>query len=493
MSELWLTGSGLTAETLEHASMDGVLYLCEDGLSRMEKSRVLVDRAIAQGVAVYGVTTGLGARSGEILDADTLADFSRVTLNGRAQAMGAPLPNAAVRAAMIVRLNTFLLGHSGARPDVAQHLCAVLNAGLVPVVGGIGSIGASDLVLTATMGRALLGEGLMSGPNGVGSAAEVMAAGGIQPLMPAPRDGLALANHTGFSAGLAGLALARVSRLYCAAQAGAALTMEGFRANLSPMDAKVLAVKPLPGQQKAAQGLSALLEGSELWLDGTARRLQDPLSIRNAVHIHGGVASAIVQLRMVLDVELNGSSDNPVALADTGDLLSCGGYHTTELALAVDGVSRAWQHLAMAQLARIARMMEPDLTGLTMFLAQPESGSNGFAPLLKVAEDLAGEITQASQTAPVWPSINARGIEDALTGVMSGIRALDRVIDMGARLTALELVVAAQAVDLRTNVRLGAPMTKWHAYVRDFVQVLQEDRPMGAEIEALALDLLNMA
>ncbi|WP_338550097.1 HAL/PAL/TAL family ammonia-lyase [Roseovarius phycicola] len=488
MQPLRLSGRGLSPEALEIAT-HGLckLEISDKGLARMAEARALVDRAVAEGTPVYGVTTGLGARATEVLDAGTLANFSRQTLEGRAQDMGAPLAPETVRATLIVRLNTMLLGHSGARPEVAEFLAQVINAGLTPEVGSLGSIGAGDLVINAAMGRTLLGEGEMRGNEGVRPSRDALKDFGLTPLDPAPRDGLALANHSGYSAALAAMTLAKATRVYGATQAAAALSLEAFRANLGPFEDRVLAVKPLPGQGKAAAHLRELLDGSSLWVPGAARRLQDPLSFRNIPQIHGGLETALAHLRQVVEIELNGSSDNPITLAEDEDILSCGGYHTTELALAAEGVSRAWQHVAMGQVARIARMMEPELTGLLLFLAKPDSGSNGFAPLLKVVEALAAEITQAAQPVPVWPSINARGVEDALSAGSATLNALSRSVEMAAKLSAIELVVAAQGVDFReTSQELGGPMRDWHARVRRHVAPLGCDRPLGREIDALS-------
>ena len=496
MEELELDGTGLTVTALARAARGGLrLRLAPDGLERMRRSRALVEEAIAQHIPVYGVTTGLGARAGEALDAETLAGFSVQTLRGRAHAAGERMPAAQVRALLLARLNTFLTGHSGARPEVATHLAGVLNAGLVPVVGSLGSIGGGDLVLNASAALPLIGEGRLAGPDGAeGPAADMLRAAGLAPLDLAPRDGLALANHTGFSAGAGALALTGMAQGFAAAQAGAALTMEGFRANLTPLDPAALRVKPLPGQARAAAGLERVLAGSALWQPGAARRLQDPLSLRNAVQIHGGAAAALDQATQLAGIELNSAGDNPVALAESGRMVSCGAYHTTELGLALEGVARAWQHLAMAQVARIARMMEPGLTGLPLFLACSGSGSNGFAPVLKLVEDLAAEITRAAAPLPVWPSINARGVEDCLTPAPAAARALDRIAGLARHLTAVEMLVAAQAIDLRGSAPdLGPPLSALHARIRRLAPALGPDRPLAADIDALAAALPDMA
>ena len=194
---LTLTGYDLNLpDLLDAARGTTSVALAPEGLERMRQSREVIDTAIADQVPVYGVTTGLGARATEPLDETTLADFSLQTLRGRAHAIGPPMPRDVVRAAMILRANTLLLGHAGARGAVARHLVDCLNADLTPVVGVIGSLGVADLIPNATLGLALVGEGEMTTADGqAGPSGDVMRTAGIEPLALGPRDGLALANH----------------------------------------------------------------------------------------------------------------------------------------------------------------------------------------------------------------------------------------------------------------------------------------------------------
>ncbi|MGI9405841.1 MAG: aromatic amino acid lyase, partial [Hyphomicrobiaceae bacterium] len=293
---LILDGHTLTLETLEKVAREHrPVTLSSDGLARMAAARKLVDTAITEKKPVYGVTTGLGARVVEALDAETLADFSYKTVRGRAHAVGKPVPRETVRAAMTVRANTLLKGAAAASPAIAEHLVACLNAGITPVVGEIASIGAGDLVWNATMSLALIGEGPMEDAGGnVGPGSGIMKTAGITPLELGPRDGLALCNNASHSAALSGLSIASAKTMYEAVQSAAALSLEGFLANLSPFDGRVLALRPQPGQHNAATGIMDRLQESKLLAADTARRLQDPLSIRNIPQIHGAVDAALV-------------------------------------------------------------------------------------------------------------------------------------------------------------------------------------------------------
>jgi histidine ammonia-lyase len=489
MSNLVLDGRSLTCESLADAAITGrPLELAAAGLSEMAKARHLIDRAIEQKVPVYGVTTGLGARVTEVLDAKTLADFSLQTLLGRAHAVGPPDRVENIRASMIVRLNTLLKGYSGANTTVAQHMLACLNAGLTPVVGALGSIGAADLIRNATIGLCLTGQGQMQTATGdIGPADQMMRDHGIEPLVLGPRDGLALANHSSCAAGAAALALRQAETAFDALQTAGALSMEAFRANLAPISDGVLGAKPLPGQTRAAADLHAKLTGSALYQDGTARRLQDPISLRNIPQIHGTLAAALDVARITVEVELNGSSDNPVTLLDQDRIVSGGAYFTAELTHVIESISRAFVHVAVAQVARVSKHLNPVFSDLPTFLARPESGSNGFAPVMKVVESLLSELQHAAQPVALWPSINANGVEDCLTNSPTAISALSQVIDHARMLTAIELIVAAQAVELRgTADQMGPWLTKSLARIRETSPTLVEDRPLGADIMAVA-------
>lgn len=482
-----LDGGSLDIPTLVRAARGEKVSLAEEGLARMRESRGVIDDSIARRVPVYGVTTGLGARSTEALGEAELAAFSEQTLRGRAQATGEIESVEATRAGLVVRLNTLLSGFSGASVAVAEHLAACLNAGLTPVTGRIGSVGPADLVVNATVGLALIGQGRMVGPSGIGDATEVLRGAGLSPLTLGPRDGLALASHCGMTVGSAALAHHACETAFHATQTAAALSMEGFRANLSPLDPRALAVKPLPGQARAAEGLTRRLDGSALWSTGAARRLQDPMSLRNLAQVHGGMCLMLDQARTILKVELNGASDSPVVLAESGEVISCGAYFTAELSHVLEGVNRAAVSVAMAQIARIAKLLDPKLSDLPLFLAAPQSQSNGFAPLMKTAEALAAEIAQAAQPPAIWPSLNAAGIEDCLSTAPIAARALMRISGHLRGLAAIELMVAAQAVDLRDGAApLGPFLREKHALCRVQSKALTEDRPLSADIDRLS-------
>ena len=484
-----LDGIRLTIEDLARIAGEeaAAVDLAPEGVARVHDARAVVMEALDRGDRVYGLTTGLGSQASERLDAQALADFSYQTIRGRAHAIGEPLSIPDVRAAMTVRLNTLLKGGAGADVAVAECLQECLNKRLTPVIGEVGSIGASDLCWGATLGLALIGEEQMFDAEGnEAKASEVMREAGVTPLTLGPRDGLALSNHSSFSAAMMALGVHRASRLMESNQSAAALSMEAFMANVTPLDPVAAELRPQPGQSIAARELLGLLQGSPILNSEKARRLQDPLSIRNVSEVHGAALAALNFARGAAQSEINAVGDNPMVDLEGRRILSCGAYHTPLLSIAAQTLSNALVHVANTQLSRIVKLLTERFTGLPQYLAAPGSDSNGFAPVLKIAEALVAELTHAAMPVPVWPSVNADGVEDIQTNAPVAIKALDRVVANAESLCAIELIVASQAYDLRGTETSGPKIRSIYDRVREVSPALEQDRPLTADIESVA-------
>lgn len=483
-----LTGTNLTLKTLFRLSngQEGIGF-SQAGRQSLRKSRTIIDRAVADRKPVYGVTTGLGSRATEALSEGALSSFSTETVLGRAHAAGPPLDPSIVRAALVVRLNGFLSGAAGVSEPVANHVLAVFNAGLAPVIGNLGSIGAADLLLGATMAESVMGlGGRMNTREGATlPAAEALDRQNLTPPSLGPRDGLALANHGCFSAAATAIGLEEANCMQLKAHSVAALSLIGFQANLSPMAPAVTALKPHPTDTEVADILCALV-GDAIQ---TPRRLQDPISLRNAFQAFGVLKSALKQAHEAALVEINASSDNPAVLVGDDVTQSTGNYFTPHLTQACEGVSRAMCLTASLSVARIAKLCTERLSGLPQYLADPDVGTNGFAPLLKLAESLLGTIQQKAQPFPIWPSINADGVEDGLSHTLPSALALREIVEHSRTLIALEAIVAAQACDMQ-DASIPAGLQEAYCLIRAHSPRVRASRPLGPEIETLAAAMI---
>ncbi|WP_119462498.1 HAL/PAL/TAL family ammonia-lyase [Rhodospirillaceae bacterium SYSU D60014] len=485
-----LTGNDLTPDLVAQVARDHArVDIDPAAASRLKASRAVVERFLAEDRPVYGLTTGLGPRATMRLPQETLAEFSRLTVLGRAQAVGPRLSEDVVRAAMLIRANGMVKGGAGVQPSVPEMLVAMLNAGVHPVMPAIASIGAADLCLMAHIGLAAIGEGEAVHHGETLPAAEALKRAGLQPLELGPKDGLALCSANAVSAGQGALALSDATALSTLLDLAAALSMEGFRANLSPIDPRIAAARPAPGQEAAAAHLRALLAGGALTEPGAARRVQDPISLRCVSHVHGSLRAALDFAAPALQAELNGAGDNPLVLVEDGEMLSTGNFHTPALALAFDTAGLAISQTATLLVNRITRLLTERLSDLPAMLSPRAPTRSGFGPLTKTAEALAAEIRHLAN--PV--SIDSRGgidVEDDSTNAPLAARKLADMLERLRLLVALELVVATQAVDLAKVTRLGRGTAIAHAIVRELVQPLDEDRPLGGDIERVAAEAL---
>ncbi|WP_413759835.1 HAL/PAL/TAL family ammonia-lyase [Streptomyces sp. MMBL 11-3] len=504
-----LTGADVAAVALRGARV----VLADEVLPRLARERAVVDDVVDRRVPTYGLTTGLGSRSSYALPREELARFSVRTVRGRANAVGDPLPVPVVRAALVARVNGLAGGGSGISAEIVPLLVGMLNARVHPLIPGTGSIGASDLCQMAHAGLVVIGEGRAEYRGEVLDGGTALRRAGLAPAELGPKDGHVLCSASPLAAGHGGLVLHGAAALLTLAQAVTALTFEGFRANTSPLDARVLGLRPAPGQSRAAAELLAFLEGGELTDPRRARRVQDPVSLRCAAQVHGALHAALDFAGAALDPELNGSGDNPVVLAaaeDTGgtggepsgvpggepggvpgEVLSSGNFHTPALALSFDTLALALTQTAALSAERMRRLLAPALSGLSANLSPYGPERSGFAPLAKTAQALVAEIRLLSAPVSTDPRHGADGVEDDSTNASLGARRLSTMLVRLRQLLAVEAVTAAQAVDLAAPAVLGCGPALLHRAVRALVPPLDDDRSCGADVDRVSEDVLG--
>jgi histidine ammonia-lyase len=486
-----LAGRELTPCEVAAVARDGLpVEVDPQARERMAAARAVVERALAAGQPVYGLTRALGARASEPIGPEDAAAFSLRALRGRGMAVGEPLAVEIVRAAMTVRLNGLCTGGAGTSVAVADAIAAMLNARVHPVVPRIGSVGAADLCQLAHIGLALVGEGEAELGAERLPAAVALSRAGLAPLELGPRDGPAICSSSAVSVAVAALVLLDARDLLNAAQIASALSMEGFRANVSPIDERAVAARPAPGQGWAASGLRSLLAGGELTQPGAARLLQDPLSFRCVSQIHGSLYTALELLEQSLAPELGGASDNPLVIAQDDELIGTGNFQLPATALALDAVAIAITQVASAASARTARLATSRLSGLPANLVAQEHGRSGIGPLHKTAQALTVEIRHLATPLSLQDYTGAEGVEDDSTNAVQAALRLRDQLERFALLIALELVCGAQAIDLAAPGRLGRGTAAARECVRQLSAPLLDDRPLGPDVELVAREAL---
>ena len=452
--------------------------------ARIAAERAMVERLAGGETPIYGLNTALGAAVDTRLPPEEIAAFQSRALRARSVGVGPPMQRDAVRAMMFARLAGMAAGGSGISPAVLDGLLTLLNSGATPIVPSIGSIGAADLALLAPVALALIGEGQVEYRGARGQAGEVLASMGLAPVPLGPKDALAIINSNAGSVGLGALALSDARTVLDALDAAAALSLEGFRGNLSPLDPRAAEARPAPGQAQAATRLRALLDGSELWRAGAARRVQDPLCYRCLAPVHGAAISALYRTQRTIEIELRGSADNPLVLTD-GTMISTANFDLTALTLAFEALGLALAHAARMSGERVLKLLDPGFSGLPRFLTPIGPTRSGFAAVQKTVAALEGEIRHLALPASLGVMAAANGVEDHASMAPHVVAKTAQIVQRLIRLAAIELMVAAQAVDLR-SAPLGAPLRKIHEAVRVRVNKLEDDRALGPDIEAIA-------
>ncbi len=455
--------------------------------SRLEAARAVVLGALERGEAVYGLTTGLGAAVDTRLTPEAIPAFQARAVRARAVGVGEALTTKEVRAMLAARLVAICHGASGLSPDLAETIAAMLNAGIHPVVRRIGSLGEADLSPLAQVFLPLVGDGEAEFRGTILPGGEAMAAAGIALPRLGPKDGLALLNANAQSVGLAALAVDGMDKALDAALLAGALSLEAFRANLSPLDADLDRLRGMEGHREGMSRLRAALAGSDLRTPGAARRVQDPLSFRCLGPVLGHALRSGAAAAAALTAELASAPDSPAVLVEHGVMLSSVNFDTTELALTLEAAGLAMSHAAAISAARIMKLMSPAASDLPRFLTRHGGSHSGFATSQKTASALEAEIRHLALPLGALTLAVADGVEDYAPMTPRIVEKTHAIAQRLTRLAAIELVVAAEAVDLRGSITLGHGSKAAHAFVRRHVARLDDDRPMGREYEALAL------
>ncbi len=487
-----VTGDPLTVEeVVAVARRRASAVLGRKVAARMAPARRVVEAALASDAVVYGVTTGFGALASTRVGREEAADLQVNLLRSHAAGVGEPLPDGLVRAMLLLRARTLSQGHSGIRPVVVERLLDLLAADLLPVVPGLGSVGASgDLAPFAHLALPLIGEGRVRSGGRVVEASEGLRAAGLEPVRLEAKEGLSLLNGTEGMLAMTCLGIDRAARLSRAADASCAMSVEALLGSSRPFRADIHKLRPHPGQLQSARRIAHLLEGSELGAshaDDFAHAVQDAYSLRCAPQVHGAVNDTIEHGRRVASVELGAVVDNPIVFPETSEVVSGGNFHGAPLGFVLDFVGIAVTELGSISERRIDRMLDPQhSSGLPAFLSPSAGLHSGYMLAQYTAAALVAECRVLSHPASIDSIPTSGSQEDHVSMGWGAGRKLGEILDNIARVIAAELVVAAQGIEFRKPLRPAPGVEAIWQGVREIVPVLTADRPIGEEVEAIA-------
>jgi histidine ammonia-lyase len=510
---LVLAGNPLTVdEILEVAQQERPVELAPKARARVAAAFEVVLAAARAHLPVYGLTTGVGwnkdqavlAQTGA-LDPDLLAAsrrFNLGTLRAHAAGVGEPLPDDVVRAAMVVRLNLLLTGAGGVQPAVVDQYAAFLNHDITPVVPEWGSVGEADILQTSHIGLALAGEWRVRHGGTLMPAGEALRAAGLQPVELVGKDFLAIIGDNSLTIAEAVLAV-QTARTWLEHEITVfALSLEGLNGNVAPFLKETVAARPDPGFSAVAARLRSDLAGSDLWNASEQRPLQDPLSFRTMPIVLGNAWDALQAAQAEVVFAASHSGDNPLVLTDTGALATegaqagrylvpglpnaaivpTGNFEALPFVAAIERLSLALGHVAQSIAQSVLRFENPAITGLPRFLTAPGNPGHGFGAVQKAVVSIDSNIRTLAMPVSLESTTLAGNIEDVTNSGPLAVRRLGNLIDDLYRLASLQMLHAAQAVDLRGGFHTGAATKALLDGYRSRVPFVAQDRILTDDI-----------
>ncbi|MBL7943126.1 MAG: histidine ammonia-lyase [Flavobacteriales bacterium] len=450
-----------------------------DNIVRCRK--FLEDKLQSSPTAIYGINTGFGALYNKAIDANDLGALQRNLLLSHACGTGNEIAPEIVRLMMVLKVVALSKGHSGVTLETVQQLVDCYNAGLVPVIYSMGSLGASgDLAPLAHLCLPMIGEGEVYFNGSKMAAGEALHQAGLKPITLRSKEGLALINGTQFML---------AHGLWCMAVANAlseislhisALALEAFDGRRDAFDPEIAAVRPHPGMKQVCAQMNLLLEGSDM-INQPKQHVQDPYSFRCIPQVLGAVIDVFAHARQVIECEMSGVTDNPLIFPESGKIISGGNFHGEPLAITYDSLAIALAEMGSISERRTYKLIN-GLRGLPPFLAKDAGLNSGFMIPQYTAASLVSRNKQLCTPASVDTIDSSNGQEDHVSMGANGATRCIEVLNNTISILSIEWMTAAQAFEFRRPLTSSKPIESALARIRQSVPFLSEDDYLHAHM-----------
>lgn len=462
------------------------LKLSPQCLEPIEKSVATVRKVIDQGRVIYGINTGFGLLARTVIPRNELEHLQHSIVLSHAAGVGKPMQDSTVRLTMALKINSLARGYSGIRASVIDALVGLVNAQVYPCIPEKGSVGASgDLAPLAHMSTVLLGEGEVRYQGMVLSGKEGLEIAGLDPIVLAPKEGLALLNGTQASTAFALQGLFAAEDLFAASLVSGSLSVEAALASRRPFDPLIHEVRGHRSQIDTAAAFRMLLEHSEIEdSHKNCESVQDPYSLRCQPQVMGACLSQIRNTAETLLIEANAVSDNPLVFADQCDIISGGNFHAEPVAMAADNLALAFAEMGALSERRTALLIDTHMSKLPPFLVEKGGLNSGFMMAQVTAAALASENKSLAHPASVDSMPTSANQEDHVSMATFAGRRLAGMTENTANIIAIELLAACQGVDFRAPFKTSPTLEQAKALVRQRVSFYGQDRYFAPDIAA---------
>ena len=466
--------------------------LDDKSMQRVADAAASVDRIVAGGETVYGVNTGFGLLAQTRIPDGRLAELQTNLILSHSAGLGDPLPRHVTRLMIVLKLLGLGRGYSGVRRQVIDALQALLDHDAMPLIPAQGSVGASgDLAPLAHLIAALMGHGSIDVAGQAMSAGEALRKLGMEPLALGPKEGLALINGTQMSTALALDALFTGERVFAAAIAAGALSVDALKGSAKPFDPRISELRGQPGQIRVAAAIRELLEGSEINTSHThCAKVQDPYSFRCQPQVMGAAFDLLTNAARTLTIEAGAVTDNPIVFPDEDRAISGGNFHAQPVAFAADMISMALCEVGSLSERRTAVLIDPKMSDLPPFLTEDSGVNSGLMIPQVTAAALVAENRSLAFPASIDSIPTSAGQEDHVSMAPIAARKAGQIARNAGGVIAVELIAAAQGIDYHAPLKTSAKLQDVHSRVRKQSPHLVSDRYWADEMAALQAAVL---
>ena len=463
------------------------IALGSDAFVAIEKSRKVVEDIISEGRTAYGINTGFGLLASTSISDDKLEELQSNLVLSHSTGVGKYLSDDVVRLIYMMKISSLSRGHSGVRSSTMEAFVNFVNAGLIACIPEKGSVGASgDLAPLAHMTLPLMGEGFVRYNGEKMAAADALKLAGLSPISLAAKEGLAFLNGTQVSTALALVGLFHTEDIFAAAVVAGSMSVDALMGSRSPFDARIHIARGQPGQIAVAPKYLTLLDGSGI-MDAhvDCDKVQDPYSLRCQPQVMGACLDIIHNAARTLLIEANATTDNPLIFPDNGDVISGGNFHAEPVAFAADTLALAICEIASISERRQAILVDPKMSDLPAFLVKDSGVNSGFMIAQVTAAALVSENKTLAHPSSVDSIPTSANQEDHVSMATFGARRLSDMAFNSATVIAIELLAAAQGIDLRAPNKTSDILQDMHALVRAKVTYYEHDRYFAPDIDAI--------
>ncbi len=487
MEPVIIDGRNITIEKVHRvARLKAPVELAPEAVEAINTARGFLEGLVEKGEAIYGVTTGIGELASIRVSAEMGEELQKRIVDSHSAGTGDPQPPDVVRAAMMLRANVHARGHSGVRLLLTRTIVDMLNRDVVPFIYEKGSVGTSgDLSPLSQLGEVIMGRGRAYYQGELLDGGEAMSRAGIKPLKLSYKEGLGIINGTQVMTGGLALLVYDAERLLKNAMISSAMALDALKAVEAPFQQKVHLVRPYPGQNAVASNLRRVFEGSEIMADPTGK-VQDGYSMRCTPQILGPSLDALQYVRWQVEIEMNSVVDNPLFFPGDNTHVGAGNFHGQGIGIAADLLCITMSEAANLSERHTNRLLNPTLSGMPDFLVEGKGLNSGLMVAQYTAAALVSENKVLSHPASVDSISVSADQEDHVSMGPIAVRKLTEIQKNLAVVLAVEMMSAAQAMDLRKPQKPGRGTAAAYGRIRETVPFLEDDRPLHIDINAIA-------